>query len=75
MVKMIKSHNVDGFEKLINDFITQDNIKVKNIQYSTEIESSRITYSSSVGSGTDNRSVVHFAMIEYEEKKGDKVYG
>lgn len=73
MVKMIKSNEPDMLENEINMFISNSDITVKNIHYSTQVTGQEICkYAAPI---KIYNTITHYALIEYEKGKVDKVYG
>lgn len=68
MIKMISKTNIDAFEDAINEFISKD-IVVKDIQYRTELETSREVHNNYAGVDNTNHVTRHYAMINYIGEK------
>lgn len=66
-VKMISNIDHEAFEKRVAEFIEQH--EVTNIQYSTEIESSKIVKNGFANVDTVRNTIRHYALIQYKDGK------
>lgn len=67
MVKMISKTSISAFEKELNEFITNENAIVENIQYSTELDSIRAVGNNFANVTNSTCVTRHYAMITYRE--------